>query len=248
MTRQTDHFDEELMIEDSPRLLSRPLEALIFLIPLILFYEIGCILLQPATYGTPGQERVVAFHLLQVFFQLFGSTGVWMPGLAVIVILIATHIVSKHPWLVRRRAVGLMYIESAAAALPLLVFNHLLRASPAPSIPEGHVLTDAILGVGAGVYEELVFRLILISLIVMVGTDLLGLPKTITTAAAVLLSAIAFSAHHHPPLGSEPFSTTKFLFRAGAGLYLGVLFVFRGYGPAAGTHAAYNLMVTLLAR
>ena len=229
------------------RLLSRPLESLVFVLPLILFYEIGCLALHSRSSALPGQERVVAFHLLQLFFQLFGSTGVWMPGLAVIIILLCTQAASRQPWAVRKAAVGLMYVECALLAVPLLAFNHILRAAPTQAVGASPLLADAVLGVGAGVYEELVFRLILISLLVMIGTDLLRLSGRTMLVVAVVCSALAFSAHHHPPLGSEPFSTGKFLFRALAGVYLGALFVYRGFGPAAGTHAAYNLMVILVA-
>jgi len=229
----------------SLRLLSRPLESLVFLLPLILFYEIGCLILHTRSSTMPDQERVVAFHLLQLLFQLFGSTGVWMPGLAVIIILLCTQAASGQPWLVRRKAVALMYAECALLAVPLLAFNHLLRAAPVATGIEGRLFSEVVLGIGAGVYEELVFRLILISLIVLVGTDLLRLPARTTLVVAVLASAAAFSAHHHPPLGGEPFAADAFLFRSLAGVYLGALFVWRGFGPAAGTHAAYNLLVTL---
>ncbi len=227
------------------RLLSKPLEALVFLLPLILFYEIGCLFLQPADVGGASQDRVVAFHLLQLFFRLFGSTGVWMPGLAVIVILLCTHVASRQPWRIRQRTVAIMYLESVLLAVPLLMFNQLLRSTTACGPAEGSVWVDVVLGVGAGVYEELVFRLIFISLIVIVGTDLLRLPNSVTLGSAVVLSSLAFAAHHHPPLGSEPFSFDIFAFRALAGGYLAILFVCRGYGPAAGTHAAYNILVAL---
>lgn len=227
----------------TPRLLTSPLESLVFLLPLILFYEIGCLLMSPDMAWSEGQQRVVAFNLLQVFFELFGSTGTWMPGLAVIVILVATHAASKKPWHVRREVVGAMYAESAIFAVPLMGFNYLLSADTMGSDTPRSLMTEAILGVGAGVYEELVFRLVLISLVSMIATDLLGLPQKTTTIVAVVIAALAFSAHHHPPMGSEPFSTEKFIFRAMAGLYLGGVFVWRGYGPAAGTHAAYNLLV-----
>jgi len=225
---------------------SPPLETLVFLLPFILAYEIGCLLLHTSGGGV-GQERVVAFHLLQLFFEMFGSTGVWMPGLAVVVILLCTHIVSRRPWRVRRQAVGLMYAEAGLLAVPLIALNHVLHITPLHTGAGGDVITEAVLGVGAGVYEELVFRLMLISGLVMLGSDFLKLPARGTLAVAVVVSAIAFAAHHHPPLGSEPFDSTAFAFRACAGLYLGGLFVFRGYGPAAGTHAAYNLIITLLA-
>lgn len=228
------------------RLLNRPLESLAFLLPLILFYEIGCFVAQYVAPDGGDPERVVAFHLLQVFFRLFGPTGVWMPGLAVIIILLCTHAASHQPWTVRSRVVGMMYLESALLAAPLLAFNYVLRASPLATPQSGHLLTDVVLGVGAGVYEELVFRLILISFFVMIGKDLLRLPGSITVAAAIVLSALTFAAHHHPPWGGEPFTTEKFVFRTLAGGYLGVLFVVRGYGPAVGTHAAYNVLITLL--
>ena len=232
--------------EETPRLLTRPLDALAFLLPLILFYELGCLLLASHS-SEAAQDRVVAFHLLQLFFELFGSTGVWMPGLAVVAVLLGTQLVSGRPWIINRRRVALMYAESALLAVPLLVFNQILRASPGSTGVQDSLWADLVLGVGAGVYEELVFRLVLISVLVMIGHDLLGISNSTTLIAAVILSALAFSAHHHPPLGSEPFAMDRFLFRAAAGAYLGVLFVFRGYGPAAGTHAAYNVLVTLLA-
>ena len=64
----------------------------------------------------------------------------------------------------------------------------------------------------------------------------------------MLVSAVLFAAHHHPPIGSEPFHSMRFLFRAAAGLFLGALFVYRGYGVAAGTHVLYNLMVVSITR
>lgn len=231
---------------DSPitaRLLSRPLDTLVFVLPFILFYEIGCFVIR--AHGEPGQ-RVVAFDLMRYFFELFGSTGVWMPGFAVVIILLATHMVSGREWTIHRRAVGWMYAESAALAAPLLLFNLVLSASPQHWTARRHLYAEAVLGIGAGVYEELVFRLVLISIIVIIGTDLLRFSSRATLIFAVIFSALIFSAHHHPPLGSDPFSLRSFIFRTIAGLYLGALFVYRGYGPAAGTHAIYNLLVIVL--
>jgi hypothetical protein len=224
---------------------SQPLETLVFLLPLILAYELGCLLLHAA--DGMGHERIVAFHLLQLFFELFGNTGVWMPGLAVIIILLCTHIASRRPWQVRGKAVGLMYAEAGLLAVPLIALNHVLHINPLHTGSGGDLLTESVLGIGAGVYEELVFRLILISGLVMLGSDFLNLPAKGTMAVAVVVSAIAFAAHHHAPMGSEPFDSTAFAFRTCAGLYLGGLFIYRGYGPAAGTHAAYNLLVAMLA-
>lgn len=211
--------------------LARPLDALVFLLPLIVFYEV-------ASRARP--DRVIAFDLLRRFLELFGPVGVWAPALGVVVILLATHAASGERWTIRWSNVFLMYPESALWAVPLLSMNWVVGLTAANGA--NRTLVDQFaLGVGAGVYEELVFRLILISLIMMIGVDVLKLGRATVAVVAVLLSALAFAAHHHPPIGIEPFQINRFLFRAGAGVYLAIVFWFRGYGLAAGCHAAYNV-------
>jgi len=228
------------------RTLARPLESLVFVLPLILFYQVGSWWLQPALPAN-GADRVVAFQLLRVFFELFGPTGQWMPGLTVIAILLGAHLASRQPWKIRAPAVLLLYGESVGWAVPLLVLSRTLRLAGAETAAGG-VWPELVLCVGAGVYEELVFRLILICVVVMVGHDILGWSAGWTLGAGVVIASVLFAAHHHPPVGSDPFDAGRFFFRALAGLYLGAVFVYRGYGPAAGTHVAYNLILVALAR
>lgn len=232
--------------QQRPRgLLSRPLDSLFLLLPLIVFYELACLLLEMPDLRA-ADHRVVAFHLLQVFFELFGTDFAWMPGLAVVIILLATHIVSRQPWRFRKRVVGLMYLEAVAWALPLIAVNHFTRMA-AGGLPAPNWVGDMALCVGAGIYEELIFRLVLISFLVMIGSDLLRFSSDTTMVAAVFISAVVFALHHHPPLGAEPFSPVRFIFRCIAGVYLGGIFVFRGYGPAAGAHIAHNLLILTFA-
>jgi len=218
--------------------LTRPLDALVFLLPLIIFYEVASL---------ARQDRVIAFDFLQRFFQLFGQVGMWTPGLAVIAILLATHVAAGDKWTIRWRRVGWMYVESVALSVPLLLLNW---AVPLAASSGGlHPLLDRMaLSIGAGVYEELVFRLILISVMVMIGVDLLHLDRSSVAVTAVILSSLAFAAHHHLPIGREPFEPIRFIFRTMAGVYLAAIFWFRGYGPAAGCHAAYNLALVVLAQ
>jgi membrane protease YdiL (CAAX protease family) len=134
----------------------------------------------------------------------------------------------------------MMYAEAAVLAIPLLVLNWSIPLS-GPANGSGGLIEGLALGIGAGIYEELVFRLILISVLVMIGADLLKLGRSRVAIAAVVLSALAFAAHHHQPIGVEPFDLTRFAFRTIAGVYLALVFWYRGYGPAAGCHAAYNV-------
>ena len=218
-------------------ILTRPLEALVFLAPLLLLCEV-------ISLAYP-RDRVIAFDLLRRFVELFGRAGIWAPGLAVVVILLATHMASGQAWTVRWRRVALMYVEAAALAVPLLALSW---AAPFTGTTT-HPLTalDGIaLGIGAGIYEELVFRLIFISVLMMIGVDLLGLDVVGVTMAAVLLSSLVFAAHHYQPFGVEPLNATTFCFRTMAGMYLAGVFWYRGYGPAAGCHAAYNVALAIL--
>jgi hypothetical protein len=228
--------------------IARPLESLVFLAPLLLFFELGSILTDPSG-ALQRQERVVAYHLLRETLRYFGNSALWMPALAVVVILVSTHIVSRRPWRVNIRSVLWMYVESIGLALPMILASSLVllagRSGTSPAA--GRLIDEAVLGVGAGIYEELVFRLILISVVMMLGCDLLKMPTAPVAVFAIMLSAVLFASHHHPPLGTEPFSAGRFLFRFLAGGYLGAIFYYRGYGPAAGTHVAYNILAMLIA-
>ncbi len=223
--------------DDGPRrgVLAHPLEALVFLFPLIVLYEV---------VSRIGGQRVIANDLTQMFFNVFGGQDTWVPAVGVVVILLATHVVSGQKWRVRISRVLLMYIEVLVLAVPLLVLSRTLPLGPTVAV-DGW-LADVALSVGAGVYEELVFRLAFISFVMIVGVDIFRLSKGGVAVAAMVLSSLAFAAHHHPPMGHEPFAIGPFAFRTIAGGYLAIVFWFRGYGSAAGCHAAYNIAVRMM--
>jgi membrane protease YdiL (CAAX protease family) len=217
-------------------ILARPLDALIFLLPLMIVYEISSL-----KYA----DRVIAFDLMRMFFELFGYAGMLAPGLGVVAILLATHLVSGEKWAIHWDKVGMMYVEAVLLALPLLGLNLLLPLSGI----DGEVETlwgRLALSIGAGVYEELIFRLVLISVVMIIGADLFKFKQARVVVVAVALSSLAFAAHHHQPIGAEPFDPIRFVFRAVAGAYLAAVFWYRGYGPAAGCHAAYNVALLMI--
>jgi hypothetical protein len=239
MARKVQGKSRKVKADARPAGLTRPLESLLFLLPLLLIYQVALI------WGgydpeTAAQNQVIAFQLLQTFFRLFGHSGQWMPLLAVVAILLAAHIASRTGWKVRPQAVLWLYPESVGWAAPILCVAKLLGLSATVASGYGSAI---ILSIGAGIYEELVFRLMLICLIVMLGSDLFAWPEKKVLIAAVVVSSLIFAGHHYVPIGNHPFNPLTFVFRLAAGLYLGWLFVVRGYGVAAGAHVAYNFMM-----
>jgi len=114
------------------------------------------------------------------------------------------------------------------------------------------LLANIVTGIGAGIYEELVFRLILIIVLMMLFQDVLRLNRKISIILSVLISAALFSAYHHIVyldgrfVQSAPFNWPEFGFRTIAGIYFAVLFAIRGFGVAAGTHAFYDIIATII--
>jgi hypothetical protein len=134
-------------------------------------------------------------------------------------------------------ALGLWGISRGLAPLLDRLGIRLDTAAP-PSRLVGQIVTY----VGAGIYEEVVFRLVLFALLDFVGRWA-GLPRTLAFILAALASAGLFSAAHHIGPFGETFEGTIFLFRMLAGVYFAVLFRLRGFGIAVGTHALYDILV-----
>ncbi len=228
----------------------RPLQCLIFLTPLLLFYQIG----SSVHPWNPGQGRppnVIAFLLMLRFFAFFGAMGGYLPLLAVIAVLLIWHLSRKDPWTIDPVLYVGMLAESILWALPLLLLASLITTGPAVSNPAvaqaGSVLpwqTQAVLSVGAGIYEELLFRLILITLLNILLVDMLGLSAGKAIPLIIITSAVLFSLYHY--LGHETPAWNSFFFRTAAGIYFAAVFIFRGFGVDVGTHAAYDLILVFL--
>ena len=219
---------------------ARPLTSLVFLLPFIVLYEIGTrVLLTDAVQGT---QHIVAFTLLRRFFALFGANGRHLPALAGIAILLAWHIARKDTWSVKIGTLTGMVVESVALAVPLMVLAVLMARLFPLSAPTGETLSQTlVLSLGAGVYEELVFRLMLCTGLALILHNGLKMKPATTMLLVVVLSAFSFSAYHY--LGNEAFNWRIFTFRTGAGVYFAGLFVIRGFGITAGTHMAYDILI-----
>lgn len=226
----------------------RPLQCLVFLLPLVAAYELGMAL----SYGGAAiQQRpaLAAEQLLRWFFSLFGATGAYLPGVVLVTVLLVRHVAGNYPWKLAGRPLLGMAGESVLLTIPLLILHRWIPGLRALAASQARVTTstldDLLLSVGAGIYEELVFRLIVISLLTIVLIDICGMRQVAGVALAVILSSLLFGFHHYPPIGADPWSTSEFAFRTAAGAYLAAVFVLRGFGLAVGCHIIYDVIAFL---
>lgn len=225
----------------------RPWPSLLFILPMLIIFEVGSYVRQN---GSSGTSQLVATYLIDALVNCFGRSAFYLPGLLAVVILLTTHIAGRHPWKFDLYVLAGMLGESLIWTLPLFVFDRaLVMRTPLQAILDpsrSEWLNDVIRSFGAGIYEELVFRLMCITGMSILLVNICKLPRAASAGFIVLLSAGLFAAQHHPPLGVEPFDMTRFAFRTIAGLYLAGLFLYRGFGVACGCHAFYNVIVVTI--
>jgi membrane protease YdiL (CAAX protease family) len=234
----------------------QPLASLLFILPFLLIYEIG-VLFRPPTANRNGAEVWLRDGLAGIGLGQY----YWLLPLLVVVILLAWQHLTGRPWKVAPGVLSGMFLESCLYALALLTIARLHRywfpsfllqlRVAADALPPfyaswiGDALTSFVDFVGAGVYEELLFRLILLPLTAWLLRQV-GLTAEPSWWWAILLTSLIFSAAHHVGAAGEPWAVWPFVFRAVAGAFFSILFLYRGFGIAAGSHAIYDILVGLI--
>jgi membrane protease YdiL (CAAX protease family) len=99
---------------------------------------------------------------------------------------------------------------------------------------------------GAGLYEELLFRVLLAGGLAWALRAGLGWRPAVAGGTAVLVSALVFSAFHYVGPYGDTLQLTSFVFRAVAGIFFSALYVTRGFGITAWTHALYDVFLLVL--
>ena len=239
-----------------------PRYSLIFALPLFVLYE-G---LAAAYSGEPGVQSVrnAADVLLKTPFFLFtGTRGslAFFATVAAVSIWLVGRDLAKTRDRPRPKVFLMMLLESAVLALLLGVVVGTLtqrllgglsalavRAAPgqAPTPLESlGIGVKFMLSLGAGLYEELLFRVLLVGGVAY-GLKWLGLGSLIGGVVAAVFGALVFSAFHYVGEYGDPFELASFIYRAVAGLAFSALYLTRGFGITAWTHALYDVYVIVL--
>src|SRR5262245_33789753 len=111
--------------ETYARLATRPLHVLVFLLPLMVVYEVGSILYL-SDQGQGLMETIGARSILGSFVDLFGAASFHLPPVLLAVVLLVWHGLEQDSWKVRPHVLLGMALESCVWMLPVLVFSHLM--------------------------------------------------------------------------------------------------------------------------
>jgi hypothetical protein len=232
-----------------------PRHSLLFALPLLLLYELFAftlshdailgvrngadVLLKSLFVGLGGREGLIGFGLLLL------GTGA---GLVVRDL--------RRGGTIEPRIFGLMLVESVVYALLFglvigiltgLLLGGLVtapglaaQAPPALGLP-----AKLMISLGAGIYEELLFRVLLVGCLAWSGRHLLGWGPRAAGVMATLVGALIFSAFHYLGPYGDPLELPSFTFRTLAGVGFSAMYLLRGFGITAWTHALYDVFLTL---
>ena len=229
-----------------------PLSSLLFLLPWIAIYELGVLAIGQ---DQPDAMRNGADFWMRSLLTRAGAGQLLLP-LIVLGMLLAWHILRKNPWQVRLETQFGMLAESVLLAVVLvavgqchdIVFRSLVVRD---TVPEGVLnairgsVSQAVSYIGAGVYEEVMFRLLLVPA-AFLGFRMFEFPPKYAAMMAAISSSFLFALAHHVGPAAEAFNLFAFSFRVAAGLFFAAVFLLRGFGITVGCHAAYDLLVGIL--
>jgi hypothetical protein len=204
--------------------------SLVLIVPLFLAYQVG-VLFAGSVNGADIVTRALYGALGRTNYLLASAVA----GLAFLLWLRRA-----GRWsMLRVEIVGPVLLEAAVYALTLgaLISLVLERA-----LGLGLGLGSMIDAAGAGVHEELVFRLALFGGL-LVLMQRLEIDRRVGLAFALVVSAIVFSWAHHVGAHGEPFTMHAFAYRSLAGVVFGLVCYFRSLAHAVYAHAFYDMLV-----
>jgi uncharacterized membrane protein YvlD (DUF360 family) len=212
--------------------------SLLFIAPLVLLYEIGAAALNV--------DIASAAHIMKGPLTIFGSNSaiIFHGIILALVVMAVVRLMTRDE--LKLSAFPFMFLESCIYGFLLGPLTIWLMKSFSPLAaaalqPQGFA-ANMVVAAGAGVYEEILFRGILIGVLFYVLADVAHMKPVAAGVISIIVSASVFSAIHflNP---AEQLSGVAFVFRLVAALILTGIYFARGLGIACYTHAIYDMIV-----
>ena len=218
--------------------------SFLFTLPLFFLYEVNILFL---SWDDILVVRNGADFLMRNILESFDIYGLYGLGLVFFLGLLVTYIFFIKEDQKQEVNVNFLFIMLAESMLwSVFLYFLLFKFMVLLMNPVGKtILQQVTLAIGAGIYEEFLFRVLLIAGLSGILGFVFMWDKTFKNIIAVVLSGGIFSAFHFMGEYGDFFSMELFLIRFFAGLILGVLYMYRGFGITAYTHSIYDLIVLI---
>lgn len=226
----------------------QPLVCLVFLAPLLMVYELGVLSIGG---NQPELIRNGADYWMRSGLSQLGFTHTFLLPALIVGTLLVWHICCKHPWKVSGETLIGMFAESLLFAFCLIVLGQVQDlafqrlSQPEMLFIEQESASRVVSFVGAGVYEEVMFRLLLLPLCYLLFRGMM-LQVRWSAILAIISTSLIFSFAHYVGAAGDQFSVFSFTFRTIAGLFFAGLFFLRGFGITVGAHATYDIIVGVM--
>ena len=211
-------------------------------LPLLVIYEILIVLSQSRYWGI----RNAADVWIRTFLMAFDLQAQHLTFVLIGISLALIPIAKSRARGIKLKAnyFALMFAECLAFSLVLgVVLQSILRLGGLSSGgPGSGLMQNLALSVGAGLFEEIIFRVILLNLLFLLLSPLLR-KKVVAAVVSVLLASFLFSLSHYVGTMADTWQLYSFMFRWAAGLLFTVLYFVRGFAITAYTHALYDIWV-----
>ena len=223
------------------------LASLVFIFPFLIIYEIICLFyFQGMTY----QIRNSADIIFRQFFNFFGAFSELMYGLTVFILLGFVFFFNKEKFLkfkIQFKYLFFMFFEGLLLGLLLLfLLNDISIFSFKGIAYQDNLLLNLYLCIGAGIWEETLFRLFLFSLIYKFFSYSENDDLFLSFYISVFLSSLLFSTFHYIGNSAEIFHVNTFFIRFLGGICLSLLYYFRGFAISVMTHISYDFILVSL--
>ena len=227
--------------------------SLLFAVPLLVVYEVMAAVLGR---GEPQAIRNGADVMLKtLFITLLGPRGPLVFGALLIgvAVWLVVRDMRAHGTRLSPRIFAGMTAESILLALIFgIVVSSITTQLLAPfaalvqrPMQELDFPTQLMVSLGAGLYEELLFRVLLVGALAALGARAFGWRPVPAAVVAVGIGALIFSAFHYVGPFGDRLEAASFTFRLIAGVFFSALFVARGFGITAWTHALYDVFLLI---
>jgi len=227
--------------------------SILFALPLLLGYEaLAAMLARP---GHAELRNGADAMLRAAFTAVAGARGPLIFMAAIILLGVGLVVRDLRASRDRIRPIVFLGMIGEAAALAG-IFGFVIGMTTAKLLGSLHALsigplaqtswpTRLMLSLGAGLYEELFFRVLLVTGIAAGARVVLGLGRRGSGIIAAVVGAFIFSAFHYIGPYGDQLQLQSFVFRMLSGLAFSALYLVRGFGITAWTHAMYDAFLLL---